>query len=165
MVQVPGRAKLVLVMGHTACGAIKGAIASAQPATHYGWGVAQVKEVAASVADPAGPGAYPITTYSWMFLYGHYANPAVGEAVRDFAGSEEKRAGPDTLPIAVDDERDFSFEDVEGFFEWMDVEGRPVVGGDGVDHDGDGAVGVADGELGAEHVADHAHRFAGEALV
>ncbi len=47
--------------------------------------VAQVKELAASVADPAGPGAYPITTYSWMFLHGHYANPAVGEAVRDFA--------------------------------------------------------------------------------
>ena len=34
--------------------------------------VAQVKELAASVADPAGAGAYPITTYSWMFLYGHY---------------------------------------------------------------------------------------------
>ena len=31
--------------------------------------VAQVKELDASVADPADPGAYPITTYSWMFLY------------------------------------------------------------------------------------------------
>jgi phosphate transport system substrate-binding protein len=47
--------------------------------------VAQVKELAASVADPAAPGAYPIATYSWMFLYGSYANPAVSEAVRDFA--------------------------------------------------------------------------------
>jgi phosphate transport system substrate-binding protein len=47
--------------------------------------VAQVKELAASVADPAGAGAYPITTYSWMFLYGHYADQAKGAAVRDFA--------------------------------------------------------------------------------
>ena len=30
--------------------------------------VAQVKQLAASVTDPAGAGAYPITTYSWMFL-------------------------------------------------------------------------------------------------
>jgi phosphate transport system substrate-binding protein len=47
--------------------------------------VAQVKELAASVADPAAAGAYPITTYSWMFLYGHYADSAKGAALRDFA--------------------------------------------------------------------------------
>jgi phosphate transport system substrate-binding protein len=47
--------------------------------------VAQVKELDASVADPAGPGAYPITTYSWMFLYPRYADRAKGKAVRDFA--------------------------------------------------------------------------------
>lgn len=47
--------------------------------------VAQVKELAASVADPAAAGAYPITTYSWMFLYGRYADKAKGAAVREFA--------------------------------------------------------------------------------
>jgi phosphate transport system substrate-binding protein len=47
--------------------------------------VVQVKELAASVADPAGAGAYPITTYSCMFLYAQYANQAKGAAVRDFA--------------------------------------------------------------------------------
>jgi phosphate transport system substrate-binding protein len=47
--------------------------------------VAQVKELDASVADPAPPGAYPITTYSWMFLYPRYADHARGMAMRDFA--------------------------------------------------------------------------------
>jgi phosphate transport system substrate-binding protein len=47
--------------------------------------VAQVKELDASVADPADSGAYPITTYSWMFLYPHYADRAKGAGVRDFA--------------------------------------------------------------------------------
>jgi phosphate transport system substrate-binding protein len=47
--------------------------------------VAQVKELDASVADPAAPGAYPITTYSWMFLYPRYADHAKGQAMRDFA--------------------------------------------------------------------------------
>jgi phosphate transport system substrate-binding protein len=55
--------------------------------------VAQVKELAASVADPAGAGAYPITTYSWMFLYGHYADQAKGVAVRDFAQWGLSQAG------------------------------------------------------------------------
>jgi phosphate transport system substrate-binding protein len=47
--------------------------------------VAQVKQLAASVTDPAGAGAYPITTYSWMFLYRRYADQARGVAMRDFA--------------------------------------------------------------------------------
>jgi phosphate transport system substrate-binding protein len=47
--------------------------------------VVRVKELAASVADPTASGAYPITTYSWMFLYGHYADQAKAVAVRDFA--------------------------------------------------------------------------------
>ena len=47
--------------------------------------VAQVKELDASVADPANPGAYPITTYSWMFLYPHYTDRAKALALRDFA--------------------------------------------------------------------------------
>ena len=47
--------------------------------------IAQVKELDASVADPAALGAYPITTYSWMFLYPRYADHAKGKAIRDFA--------------------------------------------------------------------------------
>ncbi len=47
--------------------------------------VATVKELDASVADPGAPGAYPITTYSWMFLYPRYADHAKGKAIRDFA--------------------------------------------------------------------------------
>jgi len=47
--------------------------------------VAQVRELAASVADPPGAGAYPITTYSWMFLYGRYADSAKGAVITDFA--------------------------------------------------------------------------------
>jgi phosphate transport system substrate-binding protein len=47
--------------------------------------VATMKALDASVADPADPGAYPITTYSWMFLYPRYADQAKGKAMRDFA--------------------------------------------------------------------------------
>ncbi len=47
--------------------------------------VAQVRELDASVADPANAGAYPITTYSWMFLYTKYADRAKGVALREFA--------------------------------------------------------------------------------
>jgi phosphate transport system substrate-binding protein len=46
---------------------------------------AQVKQLDASVADPTDPGAYPITTYSWMFLYPRYPDRAKGAALRDFA--------------------------------------------------------------------------------
>jgi len=55
--------------------------------------VTQVKELAASVADPAGAGAYPITTYSWMFLYGRGADQAKATAVRDFAQWGLSQAG------------------------------------------------------------------------
>lgn len=47
--------------------------------------VAQVRELDASVADPADPGAYPITTYSWMFLYPRYTDRAKAVALREFA--------------------------------------------------------------------------------
>jgi phosphate transport system substrate-binding protein len=55
--------------------------------------VAQVKELAASVADPAGTEAYPITTYSWMFLHGQYADQAKAVAMRDFAQWGLSQAG------------------------------------------------------------------------
>ena len=47
--------------------------------------VVQAKELAASIADPASPRAYPITTYSWMFLYPQYRDQAKGVALREFA--------------------------------------------------------------------------------
>ena len=46
---------------------------------------AQAKQLDASVADPTDPGAYPITTYSWMLLYPRYTDRAKGAALRDFA--------------------------------------------------------------------------------
>jgi phosphate transport system substrate-binding protein len=45
---------------------------------------AKVDALDASVVDPADAGAYPITTYSWMFLHPHY-DRAKGQALRDFA--------------------------------------------------------------------------------
>jgi phosphate transport system substrate-binding protein len=45
---------------------------------------AKVDALDASVVDPADAGAYPITTYSWMFLRPHY-DRAKGQALRDFA--------------------------------------------------------------------------------
>ena len=47
--------------------------------------VPQVKELDASVADPSEPGAYPITTYSWMFLRPRYADQVKEKALHDFA--------------------------------------------------------------------------------
>ncbi|NJL07253.1 MAG: phosphate ABC transporter substrate-binding protein PstS [Methylacidiphilales bacterium] len=47
--------------------------------------VANVKELDVSVMDPTAVGAYPITTYSWMLLHPRYADPAKGQALRDFA--------------------------------------------------------------------------------
>ena len=55
--------------------------------------MAQLRDLAASVADPSGAGAYPITTYSWMFLYGRYADRVKGVAVRDFAQWGLSQAG------------------------------------------------------------------------
>lgn len=46
--------------------------------------VARVKELDASVADPADKGAYPITTYSWVLLYSRYMDQTKGKAIRDF---------------------------------------------------------------------------------
>lgn len=47
--------------------------------------VAKVKELDTSVLNPSAAGAYPITTYSWMFLYPRYADLAKGRTVRKFA--------------------------------------------------------------------------------
>jgi phosphate transport system substrate-binding protein len=47
--------------------------------------VAQAKQLDVSVADPPDPGAYPVTTYSWMLLYPRYPDRTKGAALRDFA--------------------------------------------------------------------------------
>ena len=41
-------------------------------------------ELNQSVADPSGTGAYPLVTFSWIFLYRQYADPEKGAALRDF---------------------------------------------------------------------------------
>jgi phosphate transport system substrate-binding protein len=46
--------------------------------------VPQVNELAASVSDPADPGAYPITSYSWILLYPQYRDKTKGAAVQEF---------------------------------------------------------------------------------
>jgi len=46
--------------------------------------VAQVRQLDASVADPATAGAYPIPSYSWMLLYPHYLDRSKAAALRDF---------------------------------------------------------------------------------
>ena len=47
--------------------------------------VALVKQLAASVADPFTPGAYPIPSFSWMLIYPAYRDEAKGAALREFA--------------------------------------------------------------------------------
>ena len=46
--------------------------------------VVQVNELERSVVDPAAAGTYPIVSYSWLFLYRNYRDPAKGRAVREF---------------------------------------------------------------------------------
>jgi phosphate transport system substrate-binding protein len=41
-------------------------------------------ELNQSIADPPGAGAYPIVTFSWIFLYRQYADPGKGAALGDF---------------------------------------------------------------------------------
>jgi len=48
--------------------------------------VVQVNELERSVVDPPAAGAYPIVSYSWLFLYRHYRDPGRSRAVRDFVG-------------------------------------------------------------------------------
>jgi phosphate transport system substrate-binding protein len=47
--------------------------------------VAEVRRLQTSVADPATSGAYPIPSYSWIFLYPHYRDRPKAVALRDFA--------------------------------------------------------------------------------
>ena len=47
--------------------------------------VALVKQLDVSVADPMTSGAYPIPSFSWMFLYPAYRDKAKAATLRDFA--------------------------------------------------------------------------------
>jgi phosphate transport system substrate-binding protein len=47
-------------------------------------GATPLKDLAASVADPAGPGAYPIVSYSWIAINRRYAEAGKGAALREF---------------------------------------------------------------------------------
>ncbi len=44
----------------------------------------KLAELDFSVVDPAGSRAYPIVTFSWLLLYRQYADPAKGDAIRNF---------------------------------------------------------------------------------
>ena len=70
--------------------------------------VAEVQELAASVADPRAADAYPLVTYSWMFIYSRHADQAKATALRDFAGWSLSDRGQDYgaqlgyLPLSSD---------------------------------------------------------------
>ena len=46
--------------------------------------VVEVNELERSVIDPTAANAYPIVSYSWLFLYRHYRDPTKAVALRDF---------------------------------------------------------------------------------
>jgi phosphate transport system substrate-binding protein len=70
--------------------------------------VARVEELAASVTDPSGADAYPLVTYSWMFLYPRHVDQAKALALREFAGWSLSDRGQDYgaqlgyLPLSSD---------------------------------------------------------------
>jgi phosphate transport system substrate-binding protein len=69
--------------------------------------VVQVNELERSIVDPAIAGAYPIVSYSWLFLYHHYRERAKADAIRDFVnwGLEEgQHYGPELgyIPLSAD---------------------------------------------------------------
>jgi phosphate transport system substrate-binding protein len=47
-------------------------------------GAASLGQLPASAVDPAGPGAYPVVTYSWIALNRKYSDPRKSAAVREF---------------------------------------------------------------------------------
>ena len=69
--------------------------------------VAQVNELERSIVDPPAPGAYPIISYSWLFLYRHYGDRAKAEAIRDFVEwglTDGQHYGPELgyIPLSAD---------------------------------------------------------------
>ncbi len=56
--------------------------------------VALVKQLDQSVADPFTAGAYPIPSFSWMFIYPVYKDRAKASALRDVCGMGTVAASP-----------------------------------------------------------------------
>jgi phosphate transport system substrate-binding protein len=69
--------------------------------------VVKVDELEASIVDPPASGAYPIVSYTWLFLYQRYRAPAKGQAIRDFvewglAGGQQYDAEFGYIPLSAD---------------------------------------------------------------
>ncbi|MEZ5785457.1 MAG: phosphate ABC transporter substrate-binding protein PstS [Xanthobacteraceae bacterium] len=69
--------------------------------------VAEADELERSVVDPTAVGAYPIVSYSWLFLYRHYREPAKAEALKNFVAwglTEGQRYGRELgyVPLSND---------------------------------------------------------------
>jgi phosphate transport system substrate-binding protein len=66
-----------------------------------------VNELERSVVDPTAAGAYPLVSYSWLFLYRNYRDAAKGRALRDFVQwglSEGQQYGAEFgyVPLSAD---------------------------------------------------------------
>jgi phosphate transport system substrate-binding protein len=69
--------------------------------------VPRTDELEHSVVDPNEAGAYPIVSYTWLFLYRHYRDPAKAEALRSFVGwglTEGQKYGAELgyVPLSAD---------------------------------------------------------------
>ncbi|NVO17205.1 MAG: phosphate ABC transporter substrate-binding protein PstS [Rhodoplanes sp.] len=69
--------------------------------------VVQVSELDRSVVDPTAAGAYPIVSYSWLFLFRRHPDPARGQAVHDLVAwglSEGQQYGAELgyIPLSAD---------------------------------------------------------------
>jgi len=69
--------------------------------------VAKANDLERSIVDPPASGAYPIVSYSWLFLYRHYRDRMKADAVRDFVEwglAEGQSYGPELgyIPLSAD---------------------------------------------------------------
>jgi len=69
--------------------------------------VPQADALERSVVDPDAAGAYPIVSYTWLFLYRHYREPAKAAALRDFVAwglSDGQQYGAELgcVPLSAD---------------------------------------------------------------
>jgi phosphate transport system substrate-binding protein len=69
--------------------------------------VVRINELERSVVDPLAPGAYPIVSYSWLFLYRHYRDPAKAGALGDFVAwglteGQQYGAAVGYVPLSAD---------------------------------------------------------------
>jgi phosphate transport system substrate-binding protein len=69
--------------------------------------VPQADALERSVVDPDAAGAYPIVSYTWLFLYQHYREPAKAASLRDFVAwglSEGQQYGAELgyVPLSAD---------------------------------------------------------------